>query len=276
MIKNNIEYAIVLDSGNAADANKLAQELNWPLQKHFANCDAAIVFEPQGVALWSKDAGRFLLDFVQGKQAYRLQQQVGKNELLVKAVCGSKKLAEVLEGNPWVLDLTAGFGRDALLLMNAGFQLLLCERELPVYLLLEQALRRLQLQEPVFSPESYRIINADLVARFVEQKSEFSFASVFPHSPQPAIVYCDPMFPVREKSAKVKKESQILQSFARETNEADLLSTALLLAKEKVVVKRPVKAPVLGCASVAAAGVAQLKPAYSVKGKTIRYDVYLC
>ena len=72
------------------------------------------------------------------------------------------------------------------------------------------------------------------------------------------------MFPARSKSAKVKKEAQILQGFCQLSDESSLLETALRLATDKVIVKRPLKAPVL----------LGPKPDYALQGKTIRYDVY--
>jgi 16S rRNA (guanine1516-N2)-methyltransferase len=71
------------------------------------------------------------------------------------------------------------------------------------------------------------------------------------------------MFPPRRKSAKVKKELQLLQLLAH-GEDCGLLEAALAAAR-KVVVKRPVKAAPLSA----------LAPDYSLAGKTVRFDVYL-
>ncbi|MCK4706852.1 MAG: class I SAM-dependent methyltransferase, partial [Gammaproteobacteria bacterium] len=82
----------------------------------------------------------------------------------------------------------------------------------------------------------------------------------------PDIIYLDPMYPERKKSALVKKDMQILQHLlGKDENSEALLETALSYAKERVVVKRPVHAPCL----------TQTKPATSIHSKKTRYDIYL-
>ena len=80
------------------------------------------------------------------------------------------------------------------------------------------------------------------------------------------VVYLDPMFPSRRKSARVKKEMWLFQQLleAGDTSEG-LLDAALAAAGKRVVVKRPAKAPPLG----------DRTPAFQLPGKTVRFDVYL-
>mgnify|MGYP003330080551 CR=1 FL=1 len=78
------------------------------------------------------------------------------------------------------------------------------------------------------------------------------------------IIYLDPMFPERQKSASVKKKFQLIHELeAPCSNENDLLEAALSLNAGKIVIKRPAKGPFLG----------GCKPDYSVEGKAIRYDI---
>ncbi|RWX50461.1 putative SAM-dependent methyltransferase, partial [Candidatus Electrothrix marina] len=80
------------------------------------------------------------------------------------------------------------------------------------------------------------------------------------------VVYLDPMFPERRKSALVKKELQLLQLLAHlDSSPEKLLESALEAATRRVVVKRPMKAPFL----------TDLSPSHSLSGKTVRFDVYL-
>ena len=81
------------------------------------------------------------------------------------------------------------------------------------------------------------------------------------------VIYLDPMFPNRQKSAKVKKTMQYFQEIVFYDNEQEekLLDLSLQKAQKRVVVKRPKLAPFL----------AQKFPTHQIKGKTIRYDVYL-
>lgn len=83
---------------------------------------------------------------------------------------------------------------------------------------------------------------------------------------QPDVIYLDPMYPHREKSAAVKKEMRVFQSLVGEDLDADnLLAPAIALAKYRVVVKRPSYAPPL-------AGKA---PSTSINMKKNRFDVYV-
>jgi 16S rRNA (guanine1516-N2)-methyltransferase len=82
----------------------------------------------------------------------------------------------------------------------------------------------------------------------------------------PAVVYLDPMYPYREKSAKVKKEMQLLQRLlGGDPDSAELLEAARKVARNRVVVKRPAKAEPLG----------GLKPSLAIHSPNTRYDIYL-
>ena len=80
----------------------------------------------------------------------------------------------------------------------------------------------------------------------------------------PDVVYLDPMFPARTKSAAVKKKFQLLHRLEPPCEDAEaLLRAAVGAGPRKVVIKRPVKGPLL----------AGIKPSYSLAGKAVRYDV---
>ena len=80
----------------------------------------------------------------------------------------------------------------------------------------------------------------------------------------PDVVYLDPMFPERTKSAAVKKKFQLLHHLEQPcAAEETLVEAALAARPRKVVIKRPVKGPLL----------AGVKPSYQLAGKAVRYDV---
>ena len=104
---------------------------------------------------------------------------------------------------------------------------------------------------------------------------------------RPDVVYLDPMFPPRKKSAAVKKNMQILhgllqtqqqqkqtddQSLLKE--EYELLEASICAAKSRVIVKRPIGASPLGEGVVNDASSLR-QPSYSVCGSVNRWDVYL-
>ncbi len=179
----------------------------------------------------------------------RARQQQARQELLIRAA----RVHGVEE--PLVIDATAGLGRDGFLLAAAGFRVQMCERNPVVAALLADGLGRA-------AAEPTTTVIAKRLTLYRGDGREVLAALASP----PEVVYLDPMFPERRKSAKVKQELRLLQLLddGRDDGEA-LLRAALLAGSRKVVVKRPLKGPQLG----------DLPPAYSLRGKAVRFDVYL-
>jgi 16S rRNA (guanine1516-N2)-methyltransferase len=83
---------------------------------------------------------------------------------------------------------------------------------------------------------------------------------------RPDVIYIDPMYPERKKSALVKKDMQILQRLlGKDENAETLLKTALECAAKRVVVKRPIHAGPVG----------DIKPNTAISSKKTRYDIYV-
>lgn len=189
--------------------------------------------------------GAIYADFISGKARYRL----GQGELIYKAMGLSKFKS------PRIVDATAGLGRDAFVLASKGCKVVLIERSPLVFLLLRDALERAhENAETCTIVKRMEIINMD--ARDYLNLEDVPLAD---------IIYLDPMYPERKKSALVKKEMQLFQKLVGNDEAShNLLPLALDLAKQRVVVKRPLKGEYLN----------KLKPDYSIKGKSIRFDVY--
>ncbi len=196
-----------------------------------------------------KKAGAVSADFVGGRLGYRRRTAASSRQLLAKAV-GFK-------GRPLrVVDATAGLGRDAFLLACLGCEVTAIERSPVMAALLRDGLRRAGAV-----PELAETIEKQF--RFVPDDAR-SYLARLPENQRPEVVYIDPMFPARRKSALVKKEMRLCRLAAGDDNDAgELLETALAVARERVVVKRPRRAPVLGG-----------RPTMAAKGTTVRYDVY--
>ena len=203
-------------------------------------------FDAEGVAL-VRDGMELQPDFPD--MVPRLRQGALQRELLVRAARVKGVAA------PTAVDATAGLGADALLLAAAGFAVTLCEHDAVIAALLRDALRR-AVADPAL---------ADSVARM--RLVEGDSVELLAHLPEPPdVVYLDPMFPERRKSAAVKKRFQLLHLLERpcaERAQEEMLAAALAAHPRKVVVKRPAKGPHLAGA----------KPSYSVAGKAVRYDV---
>ena len=160
------------------------------------------------------------------------------------------------------IDATAGFGEDSLLLAAAGFTVDLYEQDCVIAALLKDALDRAA-DDPAL---------AAAVSRMRLHAGEDSIAGLR-HTAEligrgelaaPDVVYLDPMFPERTKSAAVKKKFQLLHHLEQPcADEETLVEAALAERPRKVVIKRPVKGPLL----------AGVKPSYQLAGKAVRYDV---
>lgn len=192
--------------------------------------------------------GDILVDFASGASSYRRAHGGGKNEDIAKA-CGLNKKRDLS-----ILDATTGLGRDAFVLASLGAKLTLVERNPLVAALLTDGLRR-----------AAKHNDLQWVGERMQLLHSSSHKALTEHS-KVDVVFLDPMFPPREKSALVKKEMRAFHDVVGEDSDADaLLAPALKLATKRVVVKRPAYADYL----------AGQKPTLSVEGKNNRFDVYV-
>ena len=228
----------LLDSSNVADV------LQYPL---------LIWIDAAGVAL--KQSGRkapnpVMIDFVGGALGFRGKRSQHSLELVAKAV-GIKR-----GQNLRVLDATAGLGRDAFILASRGCHVQMLERSPVVALMLEDALSRAAGDFEVSAITRHMSL---------QQADACEFMRSLSGQDCPEVVYLDPMFPERSKSASVKKEMRILQQLlGADMDTKELFEAALQVATRRVVVKRPKMAP---CIS-------ELKPHHVVEGKSGRFDIY--
>ena len=172
-----------------------------------------------------------------------------RQQNLIKAI-GLKK--HVI---PRVLDCTAGLGSDAFLLARAGCEVILLERNAIVHALLEDGMQR----AVHGSPETCEAVSRMrlLFADFADYAANLGSFDV---------VYLDPMYPLRHKSAKSKKSMYLLQRLLDEADEdEEVLTLALQKANSRVVIKRAKQTPHYG----------NRQPDLSFKGSSSRFDVYL-
>jgi 16S rRNA (guanine1516-N2)-methyltransferase len=206
-------------------------------------------------------------------------------DLLVQAVAPKKSFDG--QDGAVVYDLTAGFGQDSLVLALSGAsKVYMVERDPVVAALLEDALRRVNLLSTSRTSDPQTELACFLSERLSLSVGEATKVVVSltesDETPKADVVYLDPMFPPRTKSAAVKKGMQILhglldtqQSDDESTNqrnleESQLLELALQAAKVRVVVKRPIRATPLGGDSSVTP-----RPSYDVEGSVNRWDVYV-
>ncbi|MCK8045156.1 class I SAM-dependent methyltransferase [Shewanella sp. 1CM18E] len=216
-----------------------------------------LVFEDNILTLIKRDEPKLKgisVDFVSGAVAHRRKFGGGRGQSIAKAV-GLKQGVM-----PTVVDGTAGLGRDAFVLASLGCKVLMVERHPIVAALLEDGLRR-----------AYE--DAEIGSWMQQRMSLFHGSSIDSLADAAAVsntevdvVFLDPMYPHREKSALVKKEMRVFQSLVGADLDADgLLAPAMALATKRVVVKRPDYADDLD----------GVKPSMVIATKKNRFDVYV-
>jgi 16S rRNA (guanine1516-N2)-methyltransferase len=137
---------------------------------------------------------------------------------------------------------------------GGGKNQLMCERSPVIYQLLQDGLHRAK-KEAWFQRLNLKLIQANAID-YLQSRQAFI----------PDVIYIDPMFPEKTKTALVKKEMRALREVVGDDVDSEkLLNAALAMAKKRVVVKRAKLAPTL----------TEKKPTIVYMGKSSRFDVYI-
>ena len=192
------------------------------------------------------------VDFNSGEFARRARGS-GRRSLIARAIG--------LKGQPpRVVDATAGLGRDAMVLALLGCEVTAVERDGVVFALLEDGLRRAAFDEALSEVVGrLQLVQAD-GAEYLER------AGV-----NPDVVFLDPMFSRRNRSALPGRELQALARLVGygETEQAEaLLLAAFRSGARRVVVKRADDGAMLAVRDERGADM-------QFEGRTVRFDVYL-
>lgn len=252
-----MHLAISADSDYQQDAMQLAEQYQLPLLANHSNsqADFLLYYNEAGLSLSQHQNNKekpLHIDFLTGKNRHRRLYGGGKGQQLAKAI-GLHKIKQ-----PHIVDATAGLARDAFVLATLGCTVTLIERTLPIYLLIKDALTRVQ------QSDDQQVQQITDRMTLIHAHSQHYLHNLTKDT-YPDVIYLDPMFPSRKKSAKVKKDMLFFQSLVgKDTDAKQLLQTALSKAHKRIVVKRPRKADYL--ANV---------PNFQIIGKSTRYDVYL-
>ena len=192
-----------------------------------------------------------------------------KSELLLQAA--------KLTADSEVIDATAGFGHDSLILASTGAQVTMLEQQpLIALLLLVEQLRMSTLPNWQKLMSRLQIINTDALTYF----KRFNNYLGADNEQAIDVIYLDPMFPEDSyqdsktgKGAKVGKHMQALHQLAHPPTldeEQQLLQSAQAVVSQngqkqgRVIVKRPQFAPLL----------ADQQPSESWNNEAVRFDGY--
>ncbi|MBC7712878.1 MAG: class I SAM-dependent methyltransferase [Rhizobacter sp.] len=220
---------------SVADKNQFNLEVESE-RKLCELCDY-LYFSEGELHFHSNELGEMSFNFEELYQYHQRQNYALSKEPLAKALA-IKGTAE----KRMIWDTTCGTGKDSLLIQFFGARLTSFERNPAIYLLLKDALRRFPLDFNLVFGDASKL---DIIVR-------------------PEVIYYDPMYPSKKKSALARKEMRIFKDMVGEDLDSnEFLEWAMKTATERVVVKRPLEANPI-----------KEKPSASYVGKSTRYDMY--
>jgi len=206
-----------------------------------------------------------VIDFLSPELTYKRLHGGGFNLPMAKA-CGLKKLFKKNKDQNKnkkikIIDATAGFGEDGFLLASLGAEVFMIERNPEVFAALSLGLKS-GLEKSLENQELVNIFSRiflysgqalELIPKIKQAQGEID------------LIYLDPMFPHRTKSALVKKPMRDLRDLVGEDLDADGLLNIARQHAPKVIVKRPKNAPFL----------AGEKTKDQLIGASSRFDIYV-
>ncbi len=185
-------------------------------------------------------------DFLKGRLFNRLKRI--EHESLFKKAIGKNK-AQLK-----IFDATAGSLIDTIIFLKLGHEVVACEQSKILYRLLDDAIFRAKKEYNFF--EKLSLINSDS-AKIIDSYLDSD------------IFYFDPMF---NKSNQNLKRSGLLQKISHILRHENLDDTSRLIFEDllkkkyrKIIIKRPIKSDPLKKENIN----------YQVKGKAVRYDIYI-
>ena len=191
------------------------------------------------------DKGSLSFDFLKGRLFNRLKRI--EHESLIKKAIGKNK-AQLK-----IFDATAGSLIDTIIFLKLGHKVVACEQSKILYRLLDDAILRAKKEYDFF--DNLLFINSDS-ALIIDSYLDSD------------IFYFDPMFEEVKQNIKrsgtLQKIGNVLSFEKLEDTSAQIFDHILKKKYKKIIVKRPIKSNSL-----------YEKINYQVKGKAIRYDVYV-
>lgn len=169
------------------------------------------------------------------------------NELILKACKLNKEMS--------VIDGTAGFGIDGLILASTGARVTFIEQNPILFLML------IFEQQKMSQNPNWQKLMARITIVFGDSNE------IIKQKPKHDLIYLDPMFPNDSYKGSVNKNMQVLHEFITPpsfNDEMTLFETAMANC-DKLIIKRPLSAP----------NFAGKLPIQSVNNEVIRFDVYM-
>lgn len=220
-------------------AESLAREIAQGLPREFALVSGGLpdfgwhlFVDRDGLTLRKRGSARFRLP-----DAPPHARRRSRKSTLARACAAGSRVR--------VLDATAGWGTDGLALARLGCHVRMLETHPQVFAMLDDRLRR---------------SGVCAVTEWADARSRMRSAEGERYD----VVYLDPMFPPRSKTALPARPLQVLREIVGENppDASELLALARRCALGRVVMKQRAHGPAVGA------------PDWRVTGRTIRFDVY--
>ena len=171
-----------------------------------------------------------------------------QHEILLKVA----KVQDDSDAQPRAVDATAGLGEDSFILAACGYRVEMFEHNPVTAALLKDALIRAKKD-----PKTKEIASRMSLTKGDSKEMLGGLDYI------PDVLYLDPMYPEKKKSAQSKKKLQVLHMIeAPCADEIELVNAAIATKAKKIIIKRPPEADFL----------AGREPSYSVERKAVRYD----
>ncbi len=251
-MKDNI-FIKIEDKSNLGYAIVLSKELSLPILNSSPKQENTIILliGQNDISIKYNKYKPLRVDFLNKEMLYRLKNLHNTRQNIGKAI-GCKN-----NYHPTILDATAGMGTDAFILAALGAKVTMAERNPIIHILLKNGLERAN-QNPKIAEiaSNLKLIHTDS-ENYLQNTNDYY-----------DVIYLDPMFPEQNKTALSKKEMEIFKVITQENNKQKddlILEIALKKAKQRVVVKRPLKGPYLE----------NKKPTSQIEGKSSRFDIYI-
>ncbi len=250
---NNNTCVVCLHASRSAAAQARAKAINCPVFHEHNDCfEFQLHYLNERIELYCRSLDSSIhVDFCSGKLAHRRRFGGGRGQAIAKAI-GLKQ-----GRTPRVIDATAGLASDAFILATLGCSITMIEQSALLCTLIDDAIERARQDESLTNvlQKGFRLINANTID-YLQQLCVEDY---------PDVIYLDPMYPEKKKSARVKKSMQMLQRMhGTDQHASQLLDCCLEHAGKRVVVKRPLHAETVN----------NRKPSTSIKSKNTRYDIY--
>jgi len=238
-------------AGHKSAALALAQQLGCDVYCAESVAAAAAVLRSDAYFFWLSPHALRLHRNGDRYGVYLSMREVTRRARSRRKSLLAKALGIKHHGARTVLDATGGFGLDSMLMSRWGCTVTVLERARVAFALLQDGIQRFVRQYPDCIPP--RAVLVDF-ARFPAAAGDFD------------VVYLDPMFGQRHKTAQPNKRAQYLSSCLEETTEQEelvqLIHRARGIAKQRAVLKRRRHDPIIA------------QPNWQILGRSIRLDVF--